>query len=102
AFIGAEAANVAGVYQNSGVEHERLARVIGTKRESVSPRLAGTGSIDRVRRIDFHAAPLDFLIGIRLLVLEPSRGRFDLELPGFRSEEHTSELQSRSDLVCRL
>src|SRR2546428_3874269 len=25
-----------------------------------------------------------------------------LDLPKFRSEEHTSELQSRSDLVCRL
>src|SRR5260221_3993001 len=24
------------------------------------------------------------------------------EYPGFRSEEHTSELQSHSDLVCRL
>src|SRR5438034_4461625 len=26
----------------------------------------------------------------------------DVELPGMRSEEHTSELQSHSDLVCRL
>src|SRR5438034_4967665 len=37
-----------------------------------------------------------------------SRGRFDLgvgrgiEAPARRSEEHTSELQSHSDLVCRL
>src|SRR5687768_18277294 len=32
------------------------------------------------------------------------RGRFDLFRPdtGFRSEEHTSELQSRLHLVCRL
>src|SRR5260221_1790426 len=26
----------------------------------------------------------------------------DLTMPGIRSEEHTSELQSHSDLVCRL
>src|SRR5437868_9911583 len=31
-------------------------------------------------------------------LLSPSRGR----LAGLRSEEHTSELQSRFDLVCRL
>src|SRR5206468_8198903 len=28
--------------------------------------------------------------------------RLDVAAPGGRSEEHTSELQSRSDLVCRL
>src|SRR2546430_11724561 len=31
----------------------------------------------------------------------PATGRFD-ELPRSRSEEHTSELQSQSNLVCRL
>src|SRR2546428_5996181 len=29
-------------------------------------------------------------------------GRSEIDLPEARSEEHTSELQSRSDLVCRL
>src|SRR5436190_14092818 len=33
-------------------------------------------------------------------VARPSPGRFDLRAK--RSEEHTSELQSHSDLVCRL
>src|SRR2546430_5804584 len=33
--------------------------------------------------------------------LAPSQ-RVDLELPLARSEEHTSELQSQSNLVCRL
>src|SRR2546421_5709294 len=41
-------------------------------------------------------APL-LLIGLVLVVLGPAR-----EHRQERSEEHTSELQSRSDLVCRL
>src|SRR2546421_2038928 len=32
----------------------------------------------------------------------PGMIRAPLNKPGMRSEEHTSELQSRSDLVCRL
>src|SRR5437588_12954810 len=31
-----------------------------------------------------------------------SRGQRCFRSPGYRSEEHTSELQSHSDLVCRL
>src|SRR2546428_10236086 len=38
--------------------------------------------------------------GLPLVVLKPGAGR--PRRPGTRSEEHTSELQSRSDLVCRL
>src|SRR2546421_8854853 len=34
-------------------------------------------------------------------VLSEQRGHAT-DIPGARSEEHTSELQSRSDLVCRL
>src|SRR2546428_9676585 len=34
--------------------------------------------------------------------LPPATYQIRVELSGFRSEEHTSELQSRSDLVCRL
>src|SRR5206468_11045581 len=33
--------------------------------------------------------------------LQPARSR-EVHVHGIRSEEHTSELQSRSDLVCRL
>src|SRR5438034_10803605 len=32
----------------------------------------------------------------------PSKGRKEIAQVGTRSEEHTSELQSHSDLVCRL
>src|SRR2546421_9546328 len=38
----------------------------------------------------------------RLFADSPQRRRDDLPLRRLRSEEHTSELQSRSDLVCRL
>src|SRR5699024_11343111 len=36
------------------------------------------------------------------LTLLVSRSRQETQIPGERSEEHTSELQSRFDLVCRL
>src|SRR5438132_8058424 len=53
------------------------------------PRRGGA-RIARRRRL--HAGRVDRLGGPR-----PLRAR-----PGARSEEHTSELQSHSDLVCRL
>src|SRR5699024_12574602 len=41
--------------------------------------------------------------GLRRLLLALKRGRLRaLRIFGYRSEEHTSELQSRFDLVCRL
>src|SRR5690606_30833298 len=40
---------------------------------------------------------------LRLLIISGNRlGVWNLELPALRSEEHTSELQSRENLVCRL
>src|SRR5690349_23480524 len=36
------------------------------------------------------------------LAIVRARDALDLGSPGLRSEEHTSELQSRRDLVCRL
>src|SRR5438034_11195221 len=57
------------------------------------------------QRADFHATPLhatnhfhvfhDFNIGV-------TTRRVEQLAPDQRSEEHTSELQSHSDLVCRL
>src|SRR5436190_17773167 len=41
-------------------------------------------------------------LDVRPKVLEFSRPFDHLRSPGERSEEHTSELQSHSDLVCRL
>src|SRR2546427_1489927 len=38
--------------------------------------------------------------GVRLYA--PNMSSVDLAAPGYRSEEHTSELQSQSNLVCRL
>src|SRR2546421_7000538 len=40
---------------------------------------------------------------MRIAILDPAAGiSGDMTLGALRSEEHTSELQSRSDLVCRL
>src|SRR5438034_7909468 len=51
------------------------------------------------RSIAFVAAPADYvaLDGVR-----HAAGDYDVLAGGVRSEEHTSELQSHSDLVCRL
>src|SRR2546421_5718496 len=40
--------------------------------------------------------------GVERLVVEPHLSASDADVVRKRSEEHTSELQSRSDLVCRL
>src|SRR5438034_3835355 len=46
---------------------------------------------------------IDLRHGLLCLILElPQVGRLRLGEPRDRSEEHTSELQSHSDLVCRL
>src|SRR5688572_31714359 len=61
----------------------------------------------RVREVvppadDPVAGDVDEGDGLRLARLEPDgRAGGDVE-PGERSEEHTSELQSQSNLVCRL
>src|SRR2546430_8857800 len=44
-------------------------------------------------------APTDWSIVVRTGVLRPTLGGKGMEV---RSEEHTSELQSQSNLVCRL
>src|SRR3989454_8798676 len=50
-----------------------------------------------------HPAPLDGVAGRRLNQLLPQRQVLDgAALPPPRSEEHTSELQSPCNLVCRL
>src|SRR2546421_6983498 len=50
----------------------------------------------------FTAVFSDFYVFETLLGLERPEQRFKNVKVGKRSEEHTSELQSRSDLVCRL
>src|SRR2546425_9712985 len=68
-----------------------------------------------VAQLLFERAPLGHVLGDRLEVLDPSarpphRARGEphqdavavFALPGDRSEEHTSELQSLAYLVCRL
>src|SRR2546428_8091425 len=69
--------------------------VVGSRGHQVSAahravllRARDPGGDRAPRRLDLHLAPLDGLAE-RIVDL-------------VRSEEHTSELQSRSDLVCRL
>src|SRR2546428_8700412 len=52
--------------------------------------------IERIRPLDPSSAPAV------TRSFESSTKPIATEAPGDRSEEHTSELQSRSDLVCRL
>src|SRR5206468_12232535 len=72
-----------------------------TRRSSdLHPRPAGPVSADERRRVD---RPV-----VSAVLRQPCRRRRrhgcrkTAETTGRRSEEHTSELQSRSDLVCRL
>src|SRR5690554_7125516 len=55
-------------------------------------------AVHRLRRHRLAAVRRDTQYGYRLVGRRPVR-RY---LAGFRSEEHTSELQSRPHLVCRL
>src|SRR5688572_31112757 len=47
-------------------------------------------------------APQGSALGMRITVPRSSQARSDFGKPITRSEEHTSELQSQSNLVCRL
>src|SRR5690606_41703626 len=49
--------------------------------------------------IDYHACDL---VSSLFSIMKSSSGIFQLSAVGVRSEEHTSELQSRENLVCRL
>src|SRR5690625_3806057 len=57
-------------------------------------------------KLDINAAPLPADMRERLLALSDQRisalGIITIKAQNFRSEEHTSELQSRGHLVCRL
>src|SRR5207249_5608124 len=67
-------------------------------------RQSGTSIRPAVYRAERHA--VDERTTLRFLRLDDSplmRSAGDVgHVPGLRSEEHTSELQSRFDLVCRL
>src|SRR2546421_2425687 len=74
--------------------------------------LAGGGSAVAGRARGTHDAPARRAVGGRAATLRRGAGAGArsgsrpggraVGQPGSRSEEHTSELQSRSDLVCRL
>src|SRR2546428_12688117 len=60
-------------------------------------------SNDVVRGVLSGLIPLGLLLVVVIItLLLAALARQLLSASGFRSEEHTSELQSRSDLVCRL
>src|SRR5207247_10794179 len=77
-------------------ERQRVRRTFGVR---IAPR--GSGAFLKLEQFDRLVHLFD-LGGGKLELVER---RFDLlavERTGIRSEEHTSELQSRVDLVCRL
>src|SRR3712207_8674443 len=68
-------------------------------------RPSGRGVAERPvpqRRDDVVAVPVEVELGVELVEREPRA--LELRVPArvLRSEEHTSELQSRQYLVCRL
>src|SRR2546428_3373988 len=63
---------------------------------SVAARVEQVDEVVRVAHPLDHVEPGQVVMGVQVVNARP-RVAFQL-----RSEEHTSELQSRSDLVCRL
>src|SRR5690606_35396788 len=72
-------------------DHLKLARRILRDSEE-----RGYGLNDVLYRFQHHVMP------VYQSAIEPLRDTADLVIPNNRSEEHTSELQSRENLVCRL
>src|SRR5206468_6088103 len=77
---------------------------VANSREARFPPKESTSSDPRSEANDPH---MDYVcIGARNLIFKFGRWRsenYEVRVsPSCRSEEHTSELQSRSDLVCRL
>src|SRR3989440_959433 len=62
-----------------------------------SYQMQGTNADEAMREIR-----LDVEEGADIVLVKPALPCLDLIRRAKRSEEHTSELQSRSDLVCRL
>src|SRR5438034_8059991 len=81
-----------------------IARLPGRRADELGHRLDQLAALDRLgqrpvcagRKRRFRAEPLP------RVEIAGNRDESDSGLLGFRSEEHTSELQSHSDLVCRL
>src|SRR5260221_7824916 len=69
--------------------------------DGVVTELSPADRADLRRKDCFNDASPGSLNGCRGFGEQPNP-RQPLRLPGERSEEHTSELQSHSDLVCRL
>src|SRR3982751_6935320 len=87
---------------------ETVVIAVGPDLVQESLRKAMSMGADRAVQLKTDAVPFDGLAVAKALAAELKSGGFDLVLFGkhafdtSRSEEHTSELQSRSDLVCRL
>src|SRR2546430_7275527 len=72
----------------------------GDERRAVAAQIGGLGLTDRVHLLG-HIAQADALIAESNLLVMSSKEE-GLGSVVLRSEEHTSELQSQSNLVCRL
>src|SRR3712207_7597843 len=68
-------------------------------RSEVADRLIAPRPVERVLR---NRQKLDVGVAHLVGVVREQRGHLAIRQPAVRSEEHTSELQSRQYLVCRL
>src|SRR5688572_32593574 len=69
---------------------------------SVTREPGGTAVGEGIRKILLHSETIHLTAAAELLLFYASRSQNILEKIEPRSEEHTSELQSQSNLVCRL
>src|SRR2546421_9112846 len=76
-------------------EAMRAGRIVQTLLDFARQRPRARAAVDL-------AEIVDRVLALQRSALKKARARAAVAIPDDRSEEHTSELQSRSDLVCRL
>src|SRR5207302_6508828 len=87
---------------NPGERSARLGHYYAGRGNVFWPLLYDSGVVPEPLEYKDDKRMIEFGIGLTDLVKRPTRGIEEIERQEFRSEEHTSELQSRENLVCRL
>src|SRR5690606_40219216 len=76
---------------------------LSTRLPDTARSMPGTAAVRlETYRMRFRLAPLAAAVALLIQALSAAPAHAEAAAPPQRSEEHTSELQSRENLVCRL